>query len=107
MLLHNVHVQLLSQLGTAAGVALCRLSSALRKTLARNEGSCLTLDWSMVKSMQPHAAERLKVPFYRTKLFSWMAAFEETYRFILLEADPSESKHWADLCIEQVRLRMI
>ena len=80
-----------------------RLSGALRKTLARNEGSCLTLDWSMVKSMQPHAAERMRVPFYRTKLNSWMAAFEETYRFILLEADPSESKHWADLCIEQVR----
>ena len=42
------------------------------------------------------------MPFYRTKLFSWMAAFEETYRFILLEADPAENQDWANLCIEQV-----
>jgi hypothetical protein len=33
-----------------------------------------------------------------------MAAFEETYRFILLEADAAEHKDWANLCIEQVRL---
>jgi hypothetical protein len=49
------------------------------------------------------ASARAQVPFYRTKLTSWMAAFEETYRFILLEADASEHKDWAHLCIEQAR----
>jgi hypothetical protein len=56
----------------------------------------------MVRNMQPVPAQRLQVPFYRTKLNSWMAAFEETYRFILLECDPAENKDWANLCIEQV-----
>jgi hypothetical protein len=46
---------------------------------------------------------RVQVPFYRTKLTSWMAAFEETYRFILLEADCAEHRDWANLCIEQAR----
>ena len=44
----------------------------------------------------------MQVPFYRTRLTAWLAAYEETYRFILLEADPAESRDWASLCIEQV-----
>jgi hypothetical protein len=84
-------------------VTACRLIDALRRSLTKaNEGSCLVLDWSMVKGMQPLAADRMQVPFYRTKLNSWMAQFEETYRFILLEADPYENRDWANLCIEQV-----
>jgi hypothetical protein len=38
-----------------------RLSSALQKALRSADGSCLTLDWNMVKSMQPVPAQRMQV----------------------------------------------
>lgn len=51
----------------------------------------------------PAICDRLQVPFYRTKVTSWMASMEEEYRFIIMEADASEDPNWAQLCVEQVR----
>ena len=55
-----------------------------------------------MKVIFPQVCHRLQVPFYRTKVTSWMASQEEDYRFILLEADASEDRSWAQLCVEQV-----
>ena len=41
--------------------AVCRVSSAMQKALRGTDGSCLTLDWNMVKSMQPIPAQRMQV----------------------------------------------
>lgn len=54
-----------------------------------------------MKVLFPQVCHRLQVPFYRTKVTSWMASQEEDYRFILLEADPAEDRGWAQLCVEQ------
>jgi CRP-like cAMP-binding protein len=82
--------------------ALHRMSQALKMSLEQLEGSCLTLTWGTLSLWFPEVCRRLHVPFYRTKVTSWMASLEEEYRFILLEADPSEDASWAQLCVEQV-----
>jgi hypothetical protein len=73
----------------------------LKHGLAETEGTCLTLTWQTIKVLFPQAGHRLQVPFYRTKVTSWMASQEEDYRFILLEADPADDRSWAQLCVEQ------
>jgi hypothetical protein len=47
-------------------------------------------------------AAKLHVPFYRSKLTTWMAKQEEKYRFIVLQGDPL-SAAWTSLCITQAR----
>lgn len=79
----------------------CRLSGVLKQSLADSEGPCLALTWTTMKVLFPQVCHRLQVPFYRTKVTSWMASQEEDYRFILLEADPGEDRGWAQLCVEQ------
>lgn len=39
--------------------------------------------------------------FYRSKITSWMAAQEEEFRFIILEADASPTA-WSSVCVAQV-----
>lgn len=79
----------------------CRLSGVLKQSLADSEGPCLALTWTTMKMLFPQVCHRLQVPFYRTKVTSWMASQEEDYRFIILEADPSEDRGWAQICVEQ------
>lgn len=81
----------------------CRLSGVLKQSLEESEGPCLALTWTTMKVLFPQVCHRLQVPFYRTKVTSWMASQEEDYRFILLEADPAEDRSWAQLCVEQAR----
>lgn len=66
-----------------------------------SEGQVLTLNWEMLLAMFPQAAKMLHVPFYRTKITSWMASQEEIYRFIILEADRVDTS-WPQLCTDQV-----
>ena len=83
----------------------CRLSNALKRGLEEGEGNqCTIITWQMLNVWFPQRCDRLQVPFYRTKVTSWMASMEEEYRFIIMEADASEDPNWAQLCVEQVWL---
>ena len=95
----------LSQCAHAIIVTLpCRLSNSLKRGLEETEGNqCTIITWQMLNVWFPQICDRLQVPFYRTKVTSWMASMEEEYRFIIMEADASEDPNWAQLCVEQVR----
>ena len=81
----------------------CRLSNSLKRGLEETEGNqCTIITWQMLNVWFPQICDRLQVPFYRTKVTSWMASMEEEYRFIIMEADASEDPNWAQLCVEQV-----
>jgi hypothetical protein len=78
------------------------LSNALKRGLEEGENQCTIITWQMLNVWFPQICDRLQVPFYRTKVTSWMASMEEEYRFIIMEADASEDPNWAQLCVEQV-----
>ncbi|EIE18912.1 patatin-domain-containing protein, partial [Coccomyxa subellipsoidea C-169] len=61
-------------------------------------GPTLHLNASTLELSFPTAFQRLHISFYRSKLTSWMAAQEEDYRFILLEADAALTP-WSRICI--------
>ncbi|GLC44977.1 hypothetical protein PLESTB_001747900 [Pleodorina starrii] len=79
--------------------AIKRLSGALKDALSPF-GPVLLLDATVLSLQFPTASERLDVLFYRSKVTSWMAAQEEEYRFILLEADVAASP-WSSVCVAQ------
>eukprot|EP00898_Chlorokybus_atmophyticus_P004975 jgi/Chlat1/5479/Chrsp36S05433 len=51
-------------------------------------------------------AAKLHIPFYRSKLTAWMAAQEESYRFIVLQGDP-HAVEWTHLCITQADIVLV
>lgn len=84
----------------AASAATQALGAALRDMLTALFGPTLHLTSSAIEAMFPRAFERIGIGFYRSKITSWMAAQEEDYRFILLEAD-GEMSPWSKLCVSQ------
>lgn len=88
--------------GSRAGAAACcsHLAAALRSCLDSMWGPTLLLTSEGVGGMFPTAFSRLHQGFYRGKITGWMAAQEEEYRFILLQADPSPTP-WSRICTAQ------
>ncbi|GAB4820172.1 hypothetical protein N2152v2_007218 [Parachlorella kessleri] len=84
----------------SAAVSVSRLARALRATLESMWGATLLLNSAGVGGMFPTAFERLNLGFYRGKITAWMAAQEEEYRFILLQADPQPTP-WSRICTSQ------
>ncbi|DBB17173.1 TPA: hypothetical protein ACH3X3_014241 [Trebouxia sp. C0006] len=95
-LFSNVH----SPVNNPAAAAVRKLTAGLKATLQELFGATLNLSASTVAMTFPTAFDRLHVSFYRSKITSWMAAQEEDYRFILLEADTTLTP-WSKICISQ------
>jgi len=76
-----------------------QLASQLKQALEKF-GPTLLLSGSKVGMAFPLVAERLSNRFYRSKLTAWMAAQEEDYSFIILQADPDTSD-WSKICVAQ------
>ncbi|KAA6424228.1 MAG: patatin-like phospholipase domain-containing 7, partial [Trebouxia sp. A1-2] len=89
-----------SPVNNPAAAAVRKLTAGLKATLQELFGATLHLSASTVAMTFPTAFDRLHVSFYRSKITSWMAAQEEDYRFILLEADTTLTP-WSKICISQ------
>ena len=76
-----------------------KLASDLKKALSKF-GPTLLLSGNKVGMAFPLVAERLSNRFYRSKLTAWMAAQEEDYAFIILQAD-GEASDWSKICVAQ------
>ncbi|CAL8463928.1 g3463 [Coccomyxa elongata] len=84
--------------GGAATLAVRKVAASLKNSLEELFGPTLHLNASTLEVSFPTAFQRLHISFYRSKLTSWMAAQEEDYRFILLEADAAVTP-WSRICI--------
>jgi lysophospholipid hydrolase len=71
----------------------------LKQALERH-GPTLLLSGGKIGMAFPLVAERLTNRFYRSKLTAWMAAQEEDYTYIILQADP-EMTEWSKICVAQ------
>jgi lysophospholipid hydrolase len=84
----------------APAAAAGALGAALAAALARF-GPTLALDRpGAAARFADGTVARLGSRFYRSKLTGWMAAQEESYRFILLLAEPRASA-WSAVCVSQ------
>ena len=71
----------------------------LKKALEKL-GPTLLLSGAKIGMAFPLVAERLSNRFYRSKLTAWMAAQEEDYTYIILQAD-AELTEWSKICVAQ------
>jgi lysophospholipid hydrolase len=84
----------------APAAAAGALASALASALSRF-GPTLALDRpGAAARFADGTVARLSSRFYRSKLTGWMAQQEESYRFILLLAEPRASA-WSGVCVSQ------
>jgi len=79
---------------------LCEATAMHLKVALGNLGPTLLLSGGKVGMAFPLVAERLRNRFYRSKLTAWMAAQEEDYTYIILQAD-SELTEWSKICVAQ------
>ena len=79
---------------------LCDAMASELKEALEKLGPTLLLSGAKVGMAFPVVAERLSNRFYRSKLTAWMAAQEEDYTYILLQAD-SEVTEWSKICVAQ------
>ncbi|KAK9862379.1 hypothetical protein WJX84_007181 [Apatococcus fuscideae] len=85
---------------TPASMPARKLGVALKATFEQSCGRTLHVTSRMMEMSFPTAFSRLRAPFYRTKITTWMASQEEEFRFILLEAD-ADATEWSKLCLAQ------
>ena len=65
--------------------AVSQLAEALRDHLESNCGPTSLLDFATVQRMFPTESEHLDVPFFRSKVTTWLSQQEEDCRFIILQ----------------------
>ncbi|KAK9808186.1 hypothetical protein WJX73_006212 [Symbiochloris irregularis] len=85
-------------MSATASMPIRKLAVALKATLEKLFGPTLHLSSATVEMTFPTAAERMHTTFFRSKITSWMAAQEEDYRFIIMEAD-STATPWSKICV--------
>ena len=84
----------------AGQTKLCEQVASQLKQALQKLGPTLLLSGGKVGMAFPLVAERLSNRFYRSKLTAWMAAQEEDYTYIILQADASDTE-WSKICVAQ------
>ena len=80
----------------AASALVRRLAEELRKF-----GAVLTLELATIERvLGAETVTRMHLPFFRTRVASWIVQQEEDYRFVLLSADLA-NEAWAAVCVSQ------
>ncbi|KAL4530592.1 hypothetical protein Ndes2526B_g02061 [Nannochloris sp. 'desiccata'] len=92
--------------------AVSQLAEALRAHLESSFGPTSLLDFATIQRMFPAESEHLDVPFFRSKVTTWLNQQEEDCRFIILQGGGSEigggtkicssaSSVWNKICADQ------
>jgi predicted acylesterase/phospholipase RssA/CRP-like cAMP-binding protein len=71
--------------------AVSQLAEALRANLESTCGPTSLLDFATVQRMFPTESEHLDVPFFRSKVTTWLSQQEEDCRFIILQGGSASS----------------
>ena len=80
----------------AASALVRRLAEELRKF-----GAVLTLELATIERvLGSETVTRMHLPFFRTRVASWIVQQEEDYRFVLLSAELA-NEAWAAVCVSQ------
>jgi len=79
-------------------------TSALVRRLAdelRKFGKVLLLDVASIASvLGVETVTSMQLPFYRTRIASWIVQQEEDYRFVVMQGDP-RNEPWTAICVSQ------
>jgi predicted acylesterase/phospholipase RssA/CRP-like cAMP-binding protein len=94
--------------------AVSQLAEALRAHLESSFGPASLLDFATVQRMFPTESEHLEVPFFRSKVTTWLNQQEEDCRFIILQGGGSRGdgknndgdnttsiSEWSRICADQ------
>jgi len=72
--------------------AVSQLAEALRAHLESSFGPTSLVDFATIQRMFPTESEQLHVPFFRSKVTTWLNQQEEDCRFIILQGGNSEKE---------------